>query len=367
MTIRLVFAAKDSTTTELLDRLLDATRPLLTFDVVAQHVSSPAELCERAVTGMDHVVLLDWGLAEAGTPSLIEKLFHCDATLRVVALLPQSQVQYRTSVWTVGACASIPREQVDQEWLASVLCVVQRAMMREARLHADVARLIHDRSLHLHRMMEIQEECRRRVARDLHDEISQSLTAALVQVDTVEAFLQQAPDQASAPIAGLRTTLSRLHEEVQRVLLDLRPVLLEQKGLMAALAWYGKARLQPLGCAVHLAGGSCAPDLPEAVKLTLYRIGQESLSNVARHAAARNVWIELHCTGAELLLTVRDDGRGFDASTVSPDGSALRGLGLLGVQERAWLLDGKVKFTSTPGNGATVEVRIPYVGTCQTP
>lgn len=228
MTIRLVFAAKDAKIAELFDRLFDATRPLLTFQVVAQHVSSPTELCERAVKGMDDVVLLDWGLTEGDTPSLIENLFRCNATLRVVALLPQLQVQYRTSVWEVGACASIPREHMDQEWLASVLCVVHRAMAREASLHADVDRLIHDRSVHLRRMMEIQEECRRRVARDLHDEISQSLTAALVQLDTVTALLHQQPQQAAAPIEGLRATLGHLHEEVQRVLLDLRPVLLEQ-------------------------------------------------------------------------------------------------------------------------------------------
>lgn len=366
MTIRLLFAADDQATLELFDRLLEATRPLLAFDVEAQHVSSRATLCERAKAGVNDVVLLDWGIAEASTPMLIEEIFRCDADLFVVALLPQSLIQYRTAVWTVGACALIPREHIDPEWLAGVLGVVNRSMLREARLHAEVDRLVHDRSIHLRRMMEIQEECRRRVARDLHDEVSQSLAAALVQLDTIEALLQQEPAQASSQAAGLRSTLRQLHEEVQRVLLDLRPVLLEQKGLMAALAWYGNERLRPLGCAVHLSGGNCAPDLPDAVKLTLYRIGQESLSNVARHAAARNVWLDLHCTGAELVLTVRDDGRGFDAPTVQ-DGSALRGLGLLGVRERVWLLDGKVTFTSTPGNGATVEVRIPYTKTCCTP
>ncbi|MFO7634053.1 MAG: ATP-binding protein, partial [Caldilinea sp.] len=143
-------------------------------------------------------------------------------------------------------------------------------------------------------------------------------------------------------------------------------VLLEQKGLMAALSRYSNERLRPLGVAVQLSGGGCAPDLPEEVKLTLYRIGQESLSNVARHAAARNVSLDLRCTGAELVLTVRDDGRGFDAAEVSQDGGALRGVGLLGVQERVWLLDGKVTMAPTPGGGAVIDVRIPYTGECRT-
>lgn len=367
MAIRLLFAAENQATLATLDRLLVATRPLLSFDIEVQTALTRAALCDRAAAGMDDVVLLDWGIAEAGTPTLIDELFQCNANLRVVALLPQAHVQYRTSVWTVGACASIPREHMDQEWLASVLCVVHRAMTREARLRAEVDRLVRDRSLHLRRMMEIQEECRRRVARDLHDEVSQSLTAALVQLDTVETLLQQKPEQATTQLVGLRATLGHLHEEVQRVLLDLRPVLLEQKGLMAALSWYGNERLRALGCVVHLSGGNCAPDLPEEVKLTLYRIGQESLSNVARHAAAHHAWLDLHCTGAELVLTVRDDGRGFDAAEATQDSSTLRGVGLLGVQERAWLLGGSVTITSTPGNGATVEVRIPYAGACCIP
>ncbi|HAJ37978.1 MAG TPA: hypothetical protein DCL15_20090 [Chloroflexi bacterium] len=370
MTIRILLAAEDQAFLTLLDRVMAATRPLLAFDVDVQHASTRAAVCARAESRADDIILLDWGMADADTPDLIEYLFRCDANLRVVALLPQDSVQYRSRVWAAGACASIPREHMDQEWLASILCVVHRAMAREARLRNNMDQLIRDRNLHLRRMMEIQEECRRRVARDLHDEVSQSLTAALVQLDTVTALLHQQTEQAAAQITpqigGLRTTLSRLHEEVQRVLLDLRPVLLEQKGLMAALAWYGNERLRPLGCAVHLSGGDCAPDLPDDVRLTLYRIGQESLSNVARHAAARNVWLDLHCTGDELVLTVRDDGRGFVAKEFAQDDSSLRGVGLLGLQERTWLLNGMVTLTSTPGCGATVEVRIPYTGACCT-
>jgi len=365
MTVRLLLAVQDSSIRALLDRVIEATRPLLAFAVEVQVEDTRNALCARVAAGSADLLLLDWSIAATDASELIEELSRCNANLRAVALLPHTQMQDRTPLWTTGVWAAIPREHLDSEWLASILCLVKCLMAREAGLRDDVDRLVRDRSLHLRRMMEIQEECRRRVARDLHDEVSQSLTAALVQLDTVEALLHRQPEQAALQIGGLRTTLGRLHEEVQRVLLDLRPVLLEQKGLMAALAWYGNERLRPLGCAVHLSGGNCAPDLPEEVKLTLYRIGQESLSNVARHAAAQNVWLDLRCTGAELLLTVRDDGRGFDAAAMQND--ALRGVGLLGVHERAWLLNGTVTFASTPGNGATVEVRIPYTGACCTP
>lgn len=219
----------------------------------------------------------------------------------------------------------------------------------------------------LRRVVEAQEECRHRIARDLHDEVSQTLTAALVQVDTVEALLRMQSAETLTHLAALRATLLHLHEEVQRVLLDLRPRVLEQKGLMDALGWYAAERLHPLGVTTHLSGGRCAPDLPQAVTLTLYRIGQEALANVARHAAANNVWLDLHCIGVELVLTVRDDGRGFEVAPNSDNAGALQGVGLLGMRERALLLGGAVSIQAAPNQGVAIEVRIPYVGACCTP
>ena len=130
MTIRLLFAAEDQAMLTLLDCVLAATRPLLAFNVTVQHAATRTAVCGHAAARADDVILLDWGLAAADTPGLIEDLFRCDADLRVVALLPQDPVQYRSRVWAAGACASIPREHMDQEWLASVLCVVHRALAR---------------------------------------------------------------------------------------------------------------------------------------------------------------------------------------------------------------------------------------------
>ncbi len=138
MTIRILLAAEDQAFLTLLDRVMAATRPLLAFDVDVQHASTRAAVCARAESRADDIILLDWGVADADTPDLIEDLFRCDANLRVVALLPQDPVQYRSRVWAAGACASIPREHMDQEWLASVLCVVHRAMAREARLRSEM-------------------------------------------------------------------------------------------------------------------------------------------------------------------------------------------------------------------------------------
>jgi signal transduction histidine kinase len=211
----------------------------------------------------------------------------------------------------------------------------------------------------IHHIVEAQEEYRRRMARELHDEVGQSLAAALVQVETLEALLHDSP-QVKPHLTRLRATLERLHEEVQRVVLDLRPTLLEQKGLMSALAWYAQERLGSQGVTVHLSGSLCAAGLPDKVCLALYRIGQEAISNVVRHAAARNVWLDLRCADATLVLSVRDDGRGFDVERVANTDQPLKGVGLVGIRERAKMLDGEATIVSASGAGALVEVRIPY-------
>ncbi|MCB0112562.1 MAG: sensor histidine kinase [Caldilineaceae bacterium] len=212
----------------------------------------------------------------------------------------------------------------------------------------------------LQRIMHINEECRRHMARELHDEISQSLSALILQTDTIQLSLGGVPDPIPAVISKFRQELMRLQDEVQRLVLELRPALLEQKGLLHALRWYGRQRLQASGIEFHVTGGQCAPNLSALVRLTLYRIGQEAISNAARHAQASQVWLQITCQEGELYLTVRDNGCGFDSATFlsAPDG--LKGLGLLGMQERALLLNGKFKIESSPGRGTCVQVRLPF-------
>jgi DNA-binding NarL/FixJ family response regulator len=180
--IRLIVAAAEEETLTLVAAVLQATHPLLSFEVAAWTTSTRAALLARVDARADDVVLLDWGLAAADTPGLIEDLFQRNPHLRILALLPQPLQPYRSCVWQAGACASIAREHIDQEWLASVLCVIHRALAREASLRAEMETLAR-------RMMEIQAECSH-AARDLRDDVSESLPT-LVKVDTEETPLKQ--------------------------------------------------------------------------------------------------------------------------------------------------------------------------------
>jgi DNA-binding NarL/FixJ family response regulator len=128
MAIRVLFASSPQLSPELQQMLRSSSQSLVCFPVTFAAVASLDELWLRVESSDDDVVLLDWRLAEAATPDLVRRLLVRNAQLHIIVLLPQSLRQYRQSVWEAGACSSIPLENIDQEWLSSILCVMQRAM-----------------------------------------------------------------------------------------------------------------------------------------------------------------------------------------------------------------------------------------------
>lgn len=138
MHIRLLFATPDDATLALLGSLLQSAQQLTCPAVVAETAHTTEELLARTQASQDDVVIVDWALAEAGTPALVSEILARNSKMRIVALLPMGMRQYRQQVWDAGACNSIPKEHMDQEWLASILCVMYRAMQREARLLASL-------------------------------------------------------------------------------------------------------------------------------------------------------------------------------------------------------------------------------------
>lgn len=134
MRIRLLIASPTDGCCNLMDAMLEAALCLIPLDVTAQIVHSREALLERLAEDIDDVVMLDWDLVEAETPQLVHGILAANNRMRIVALLPLHLRQYRQSVWEAGACSSVPKENMDQEWLSSLLCVMRRAMEREARI-----------------------------------------------------------------------------------------------------------------------------------------------------------------------------------------------------------------------------------------
>lgn len=210
----------------------------------------------------------------------------------------------------------------------------------------------------LEQVISAQDEEQRRIARELHDETGQSLTSLLVGLRS----LHDAPtlEEARARAAELRRITARTIDEVRRLAWGLRPSALDDLGLIAALEQYAAEYAQSRGLAVDVqARGLDSSRLPLPVESALYRIVQEALTNIAKHADARNVSIVIQRHPGWVQTIVADDGSGFDVDTAlnTPEGWAH--LGLHGMRERAALLNGSVTIESTPGEGTTVYARVP--------
>ena len=232
----------------------------------------------------------------------------------------------------------------------------EKAALYEELRHKEAAR-----GELLRKVITAQEEERRRIARELHDETGQALTALAVGMDA--AALAPEADMAGVRqrLAELRTVAQDALEDVHRLIYDLRPSVLDDLGLVAGLRWYAETRLQPSGIRARVMVTGEEKRLPAEVETALFRIGQEAISNVAWHAQATNVLLGLDFRDGTVALEVEDDGVGFDVASVS-ESADRRGWGILGMRERASLLGGTFQITSEPANGTRVKVTVPLQG-----
>jgi PAS domain S-box-containing protein len=210
----------------------------------------------------------------------------------------------------------------------------------------------------LRRLVTAQEDERRRVARDLHDTLGQELTALILGLDALErAVPEGAPGRAR--LREVQATVERIGREAYDLALELRPTALDDLGLSAALAayvarWSGRTGIAAAFEPVGLDGGR----LPPEVETTVYRVVQEALNNVARHAGATRVGILAARHEGEFIALVEDDGRGFDPEAADARPGRQR-LGLLGMRERVGLVGGRLSVQSGEGEGTIVRARIP--------
>lgn len=204
-----------------------------------------------------------------------------------------------------------------------------------------------------------QENERIRIARELHDETSQATTALMMSLDTAKLALSVAPDEAVTHIENARNIAEALLDGVRRLSTDLRPSLLDDLGLVPALAWYGETRLEPLGVELLVRGNALDTRLPAEVETALFRVVQEALTNVLRYAEATAVILRLDVVGSLLQLEVSDDGRGFDARTIEKVDAVHPTLGLWGMRERATILGGDFSLQSAPGKGTAIRIEVP--------
>jgi len=200
-------------------------------------------------------------------------------------------------------------------------------------------------------VLRAQEEERRRVARDLHDEVNQALTAILLRL---EALAQDTPPEHFEEVAELKRLASQAMDELLNLARQLRPAALDDHGLLAAIESQLRAFSQRTGIPARLSTQGTPESLDEERQTALYRVTQEALVNAGRHGGATRVDVELAARGGGAELRVRDDGDGFEPAAARSDG-----LGLQGMAERARLVGGELDVRSAPGAGTEITMRLP--------
>lgn len=233
---------------------------------------------------------------------------------------------------------------------------------RSAELEDLYAALREKEAMHarlLRQTITAQEEERTRLARELHDEIGQMLTAVQLGLDRVARVLPAEDGAAQERLSQVRALTEQTLADVRAVITALRPGVLDQLGLVPALNWVAEHTLRPLGVAVTFDSHGLSGRLPDEIEILLFRIAQEAMSNVAHHSQADHLTVRLEKSNGQVSLTLADNGVGFDWEEVTTTSDERRGLGLMGMQERALLAGGQLAVESAPGHGTTVQVVVP--------
>ncbi len=202
------------------------------------------------------------------------------------------------------------------------------------------------------RLVSAQEEERRSISRELHDEVGQSLSALLMEAGNAAANVPPDAAHVRQHVDSIKKLAEASVNIIRNMTLLLRPSMLDDFGLVPALEWQAREVSKRTGIRVQVAAADSAGELPDALKTCIYRVVQEALHNCARHAQARSVRVVVRQEESRIVLSVEDDGRGFDSQRV-------RGLGLVGMEERVRHLGGEFHVRSTPGTGTTVDVELP--------
>lgn len=256
--------------------------------------------------------------------------------IRILYADLERRVQERTAE-LAAANAQLKKEIAERNQVEAVL--------RETR----------DRLQHLsRRLLEVQEEERNHLARELHDEFGQLLAAVTLHLHAAKAAAGAA---APSHLQECSALLQRAGAQLRSLTLELRPAMLETAGLEAALRWLAEQNQQQTGIDTQVVGhlNAVSGDLA----IACYRVVQEALTNIVRHGQAQHVWIELNQSASVLVLVVRDDGVGFDAARTLKQAAGQGRLGLLGMRERVQILGGSLEVDSEPGRGTRLRVSFP--------
>lgn len=217
------------------------------------------------------------------------------------------------------------------------------------------------RSQLIKKVIDAQEEERKRIARELHDETIQSLAALIVGIKTVDTLLKTNEQGAGEMLDDLKVSANTTIKELHQIIYDLRPSLLDDLGLIPALQWYVDVKLNAYGIDATVDISGTQVRVSPEIEIAVFRIIQEAITNILKYSKATSASLAVLFTDNSLSVTIEDNGVGFDVANTL-DNPDKRGLGLLGMRERAELIGGSFALRSSQGNGTTIIVDIPLKG-----
>jgi len=205
----------------------------------------------------------------------------------------------------------------------------------------------------------IREEERKKIARDLHDETSQVVTSLTAHLEAAASMLPPDQSRVRELVQKAENLSVNILDQLQKVIYELHPLVLDDLGLVAAVRWLLENNLKAAGINVDFKTGSRTRRLPRQLEATIFRVVQEAVSNIARHSRAKNVSLRLEFKKNAVTVHIADDGRGFDVGEAMSITHGLRGYGLLGMKERIQLIGGSFALRSKPGSGTEIDIQIP--------
>jgi two-component system sensor histidine kinase UhpB len=209
------------------------------------------------------------------------------------------------------------------------------------------------------RVINAQEEERVRIARSLHDDTAQSISMLIIHLDRLAKIVPPDAADIARYISDAQNVANRLLENLRKIIWDLRPSILDDLGLYSAIRWFARSNLEKAGVKVEFSAPEDALRLPPHLETMLFRIAQEAISNILRHADASKTSIRLWTADETIWLEIQDDGRGFDIEQMTGKAVDRKHLGLLGIQERTSLVGGEVHIESALGSGTCLQLHVP--------
>jgi PAS domain S-box-containing protein len=273
----------------------------------------------------------------------------------ITALKEAEEAQRRSEALTL-ANRELRQEIVRRQ---AVEAALKQSEQHQSRL-LEQSRDMEERLRHLsHRILQVQEEERKRISRELHDEITQTLVGITVYLETLARQATVNPHRLKQQIAQTQRLVAKSVEILHQFALELRPTALDDLGLIATLHSFLRDFMKRTGVRVHFVTFAGVDRMGSAGRTVLYRVVQSALSNVAKHAHASHVKVSLRKVADTVRLEITDDGKAFEVERVL---SAKRNkrLGLLGMRERAEMVGGQFSVESAPGQGTTIRVEVPF-------